>query len=57
MAGCVIQATGMVEIEDGLRKGVFPRGAGALRADARSLGSTPNSPGDAGLSWGVVWLS
>ena len=57
MAGFVIQATGTVEIEDGLRTGVLGwesslEAARALKAAAPSLGSIPNPPGGAGWSWG-----
>ena len=47
--GSVIQATGTVEFEDGLRTGVLP---GALRAAAPSLGSIPNPSEGAGWFWG-----
>ena len=44
MAGSVIQATGTVEFEDGLRTGVLPGGAPIL-------GSVSNPTGVAGWSW------
>ena len=44
----------MVEFEDGLRTGVLLEAACALRGAAPSLGSIPNPPGGAGLSWGSV---
>ena len=56
MAGSVIQATGTVEFEDGLRLGVL-EAAGALRAAAPSLGSIPNPLGVwVGPGLGVVVL-
>ena len=50
VAGSVIQATGTMELEDGLRTG--REAAGALRAAAPSLGSIPISPGGVIWSWG-----
>ena len=54
VAGSVIQATGTVEFEDGLRTGVLLEAACALRGAAPSLGSIPNPPGGAGWYWGGV---
>ena len=53
MAGSLIQATGTVEFEDGLRMGVLPslEAAGALVVSAPILDSIPNPLGDAGWSW------
>ena len=47
--GSVIQATGTVEFEDGLRTIVLLEAAGALRVTASSLGLIPNLSG--GASW------
>ena len=54
MEGSVIQATGTVKFEDGLRMGVLPgslEAVGALRAVITSLGSIPTPPGSSGWSW------
>ena len=48
VAGSVIQATGTVEFEDGLRRESSLEAAGALVAASPSLiGSSPFPPGDA----------
>ena len=55
MAGSVIQATGMVEFEDGLRTGVLLGGCWTLGAAAPNLGSIPNPLGvRVGSGGGVV---
>ena len=47
LAGSVIQATGMVEFEDGL----WTEASGALGAAASILESIPNPPRGKGWSW------
>ena len=55
MAGSVIQATGMVEFEDGLRTGILPGDCSALLATVRSPGSMPYPLGmQVGPGGGVV---
>ena len=51
MAGSVIQATGTVVFEDGLRMEVLLEAAGALVAAAPILESILHHPGGAGWSW------
>ena len=51
VADPVIEAIARLEFEDGLRMGVLPEAADALRAAASILESIPNPSGGAGLSW------
>ena len=51
VAGSVIQATGMVKFEDGLRMGESLEAAGALVVAAPILESISTPPGGAGWSW------
>ena len=52
VAGSVIQATGMVEFEDGLRTESSLQAAGTLVVAAPSPGSILHHPGCVGWSWG-----
>ena len=52
VAGSVIQATGTVEFEDGLRLESSLEASGTLVAAASSPGSMLHHPGGAGWLWG-----